>query len=251
MPTNNLPEIPQMSADRLTSQLYHLPAIIGRLGLSVANAQSALNADYTENVKELISIVKEIIPKTKPEARTEMESLIKQLAPSRYQFTETTLDFSADLSEAVDVAGSIGLGAGFGAVVINAGVSGDTTASARQRLERDVLFKAPDAVLITLGGNDLKNGVAKDHAFENLRIIVNSIQNTGAGVIIGGIKFPIRDRGFGSAYRKLAEDTGAILIPNIFEGIMGNRKLLSDPIHPNDAGYKLIAERFYEAMLQL
>ena len=123
MPTNNLPEIPEMSADRLTSQLYHLPAIIGRLGLSVANAQSALNADYTENVKELISIVKEIIPKTKPEARAEIESLIKQLAPSRYQFTETTLDFSADLSEAVDVAGSIGLGAGFGAVVINAGVS--------------------------------------------------------------------------------------------------------------------------------
>jgi lysophospholipase L1-like esterase len=138
-----------------------------------------------------------------------------------------------------------------GRPVINAGVSGDTTASARQRLERDVLFKAPDAVLITLGGNDLKNGVARDRAFENLRIIVNSIQNTGAGVIIGGIKFPIRDRGFGSAYRKLAEDTGAILIPNIFEGIMGNRKLMSDPIHPNGAGYKLIAERFYEAMLQL
>ena len=138
-----------------------------------------------------------------------------------------------------------------GKTVINAGVSGDTTASAMQRLERDVLFNAPDAVLITLGGNDLKNGVAKERAFENLRIIVNSIQNTGAKVIIGGIKFPIRDRGFGSAYQKLAEDTGAILIPNIFEGLMGNRKLMSDPIHPNDAGYKIIAERFYEAMLQL
>ncbi len=138
-----------------------------------------------------------------------------------------------------------------GRTVINAGVSGDTTASAMQRLERDVLFKAPDAVLITLGGNDLKNGVARDRAFENLRMIVNSIQNTGAKVIIGGIKFPIRDRGFGSAYQKLAGDTGAILIPNIFEGIMGNRKLMSDPIHPNDAGYKIIAERFYEALLQL
>ena len=149
------------------------------------------------------------------------------------------MDYPSQLSEMI------------GQPVINAGVSGDTTDSARQRLERDVLFKAPDAVLITLGGNDLKNGVAKDRAFENLRIIVNSIQNTGAQVIIGGIKFPIRDRGFGSAYRKLAEDTGAILIPNIFEGIMGNRKLMSDPIHPNDAGYKIIAERFYEAMLQL
>jgi len=134
--------------------------------------------------------------------------------------------------------------------VINAGVSGDTTARALQRLARDVLSKSPDLVLITLGGNDLKNGIAKDLAFENLRIIVESIQETGAKVILGGIKFPIRDRGFGRAYQKLADDTGAVLIPNIFEGIMGNRKLMSDPIHPNDEGYKVIAERFYEAILQ-
>ena len=137
-----------------------------------------------------------------------------------------------------------------GKSVINAGLPGDTTAGAMQRLERDVLIKAPDIVLITLGGNDLKNGVAKERAFENLRIIVESIQNTGAKVILGGLKIPIRDRGFGRAYQKLADDTGAILIPNMLEGIMGNRNLMSDPIHPNDAGYKIIAERFYQAMVR-
>jgi acyl-CoA thioesterase-1 len=135
--------------------------------------------------------------------------------------------------------------------VINAGESGDTTARALQRLERDVLSKSPDIVLITLGGNDLKNGVARDAAFENLKAIVESIQITGARVIVGGLSFPIRDRGFGKAYQELADETGAVLIPNILEGIMGNRKLMSDPIHPNDAGYKIIAERFYEAILQL
>ena len=133
--------------------------------------------------------------------------------------------------------------------VINAGVSGDTTARALQRLERDVLSKSPDFVLITLGGNDLKNGVARDVAFDNLKIIVDSIQETGARVIIGGLSFPIRDRGFGRAYRELADETDADLIPNIFKGIMGNRRFMSDPIHPNDAGYKLIAERFYEALI--
>lgn len=137
-----------------------------------------------------------------------------------------------------------------GTPVINAGVPGDTTARALQRLERDVLSKLPDLVLITLGGNDLKNGVAKDRAFQNLRIIVESIQNTGARVILGGIKFPIRDRGFGRAYQELSEETGAVLITNIFDGIMGNRKLMSDPIHPNDEGYQIIAERFHEAMRQ-
>ena len=133
--------------------------------------------------------------------------------------------------------------------VINAGVSGDTTARALQRLERDVLAKSPDLVLITLGGNDLKNGVGRGVAFDNLKTIVDSIQETGARVIIGGLSFPIRDRGFGRAYQELADETGAVLIPNIFEGIMGNRKFMSDPIHPNDAGYKLIAERFYEALI--
>lgn len=133
--------------------------------------------------------------------------------------------------------------------VINAGVPGDTTGRALMRLERDVISKNPDIVLITLGGNDLKNGVSKDTAFRNLREIVESIQKQGATVIIGGLKFPLQDRGFGKGYQELADQTGAVLISNIFEGIMGNRKLMSDPIHPNDAGYKMIAQQFYEAMV--
>jgi len=133
--------------------------------------------------------------------------------------------------------------------VINAGVPGDTTARALQRLERDVLAYSPDVVLITLGGNDLKNGIAGDIAFNNLKMIVDLIHNQGARVIIGGLHIPFRDRGFGRGYQKLAAETGAVLIPDILEGIMGNRKLMSDPIHPNDAGYKIMAERFYKAML--
>ena len=66
---------------------------------------------------------------------------------------------------------------------------------------------------------------------------------------ICGLQFPFRDRGYGKCYQELADETGAILIPDIFKGIMGKRKLMSDAIHPNDAGYKIIAQRFYEAML--
>jgi lysophospholipase L1-like esterase len=134
--------------------------------------------------------------------------------------------------------------------VINAGVPGDTTAGALQRLEEDVLSKSPDIVLITLGGNDLKNGVSKKTAFANLRSIVTSIQNIGGRVIIGGLKFPLRDRGYGQGYAELAEETGADLIPDIFEGIMGNQKLMSDPIHPNDEGYKRMAQKFLDAVMR-
>ena len=132
--------------------------------------------------------------------------------------------------------------------VINAGASGDTTASALTRLQRDVLSRSPDMVLITLGGNDLKNGVAKDIAFKNLKRIVESIQGQGARVIIGGLRFPLRDRGFARGYKDLADQTGAVLIPDIFKDIIGNRSLMSDPIHPNGNGYKIMAQRFLEAM---
>ena len=141
------------------------------------------------------------------------------------------------------------LGEMLGREVINAGVPGDTTASALNRIERDVLSESPGLVLITLGGNDLKNGVSANDALRNLITIVETLQENNARVIVGGLKFPLRDRGYGKAYAELASQTGIILIPHILEGIMGNRSLMSDPIHPNDDGYALMAERFYKAVL--
>jgi acyl-CoA thioesterase-1 len=132
--------------------------------------------------------------------------------------------------------------------VINAGVPGDTTARALKRLQQDVLARSPDLVLITLGGNDLKNGVAKDTAFNNLQHIVESILGQGGRVIVGGLKFPLRDRGFAKGYRDLADQTGVVLLPDIFKDIMGNRKLMRDPIHPNGDGYRIMAQSFLDAM---
>ena len=132
--------------------------------------------------------------------------------------------------------------------VINAGVPGDTTASALERLEEDVLSRSPRIVLITLGGNDLKNRVPRETTFGNLRTIVKSIQDMGALVIVAGIDIPFWGRGFGNAYEELCDELGAVLIPNIFEGVMRKRKLMSDPIHPNDAGYAIFAQKFYEKM---
>lgn len=135
-----------------------------------------------------------------------------------------------------------------GRPVINAGATGDTTARALQRLEKDVLSRSPRIVLITLGGNDLKNRIPRKTAFENLKQIVAAIQKAGALVIVGGIDLPVFGRGFGKGYESVATETGAILIPNILEGIFGNRGLMSDPIHPNDDGYAKMAGRFYAAI---
>ena len=134
-----------------------------------------------------------------------------------------------------------------GLPVINAGVPGDTTSSALKRLD-GLLDTQPRVVLITLGGNDLKNGISRQTAFDNLRSIIRTIQAEGALVVIGGIDIPFYGKGFGDAYRELAEDTGSVLSPNVFAGIMGTRSLMSDPIHPNGQGYAVMAQHFYRAL---
>ena len=132
--------------------------------------------------------------------------------------------------------------------VINAGVPGDTTARALERLQEDVLDQLPRIVLITLGGNDLKNGIRNDAAFKNLKAIIEAVQAKGGLVILGGVKFIVLDKGYGDMYKKLAKETDIILIPNILKGLVGKDKYMSDPIHPNGEGYTIMAELFYEAM---
>jgi lysophospholipase L1-like esterase len=135
-----------------------------------------------------------------------------------------------------------------GKPVINAGRSGDTTVSALARLDRDVLSRSPRIVLITLGGNDLMRGMDRQQAFGNLKAIVTTIQARGALVIIGGIEAPIWGRGFEEGYRQVSKETGAVLIPDVLKGIMGNPNLMHDAIHPNDSGYAAMAGHFHEAM---
>jgi len=132
--------------------------------------------------------------------------------------------------------------------VINTGVPGDTTASALARLQEDVLDQSPRIVLITLGGNDLKNGVHKNVAFDNLKTIIMAIQAEGALVVLGGVKFIVLDKGYGEMYKKLAKETDIILVPNVLKGLIGKDKYMSDPIHPNGEGYTIMAERFHKAI---
>ena len=185
----------------------------------------------------------------KPEAKPEQQ--LGQVASTRSSpeiiicFGDS-LTFGTGASKGMDYPSQ--LAKMIGIAVINKGIPGDTTSSALWRLKRDVLSKNPDIVLITLGGNDLINGVSKDIAFGNLKQIVQSIQKQGAKVIIGGLSWPGMDRGFGKGYEDLAQQTGALLIPDIFTAIADNPVLMSDPIHPNNSGYLIIARRFSNAI---
>ena len=135
-----------------------------------------------------------------------------------------------------------------GVEIINSGVSGDTTADGLARLEADVLDYEPDVVLITLGGNDLKNRVRVDKARANLAEIIRGIQAAGAMVVLGGIDIPLYGKGYAQMYESLARQTGSVLIPNILDGLFGHSEFMSDSIHPNDKGYEIMAGYFYEAL---
>ncbi len=135
-----------------------------------------------------------------------------------------------------------------GIEIINSGVSGNTTAGGPARLEEDVLAFEPDVVLITLGGNDLKNRVSVETARANLLNIVQRIQAAGTMVVLGGIDIPLYGKGYVQMYESLARQTGSVLVPNILEDLFGNPKLMSDSIHPNDKGYEIMAGYFYKAL---
>ena len=134
-----------------------------------------------------------------------------------------------------------------GKPVINMGVPGETTADALKRLDY-VLVENPRIVIVTLGGNDMRKKVLKEQAFNNLKTIVGRIQEQGALVVIGGINVPFFGSKYGDAYEKLARETGSLLVPNVFEGIITNKSLMSDPIHPNGKGYRLMAEAFHQVI---
>jgi acyl-CoA thioesterase-1 len=189
------------------------------------------------------------VSELKPEA--ELEHRSGRVAPTRSNTKiiicfGDSLTFGTGASKGMDYPSQ--LAKMLGRPVLNKGIPGDTTSSALLRLRRDVLSKNPDIVLITLGINDLINGVPTDIALGNLKQIVQTIQNQGARVIIGGLSFPEIDRRLGKGFRDLARQTGAVLVSDIFTAIADNPVLMSDPIHPNNYGYRIVARRFHDVI---
>jgi acyl-CoA thioesterase-1 len=127
--------------------------------------------------------------------------------------------------------------------VINAGRRGDTTARGLARLEKDVLERNPRLVIVLFGGNDFLRRLPLARARKNLEEIIKRIQQHGAMVVLVGMRLGLFTDDYGPIYKKLAKQYGALLVPRALKGILSDPKLKSDSIHPNSAGYRLMAER--------
>lgn len=135
--------------------------------------------------------------------------------------------------------------------VINAGRRGDTAAQALARLSGAVLSRNPRLVIVLLGGNDFLRRVPPEQTRKSLEEIVRRIQAAGAMVAIAGMRLGLFSDELGPIFEATADKFNAIYIAQVMKGILTDSGLRSDPIHPNSAGYRLIAERIAEKIKPL
>jgi acyl-CoA thioesterase I len=157
-----------------------------------------------------------------------------------YGLDDLTLAFPARLEEELRAAGH-------DVTVQDAGISGDTTAGGRSRLDWSMADN-PDAVIVALGGNDGLRAVDPDVTYDNLKAILERLETEGVPVLLTGMLAPPnlgREYGdrFFSAYQRLAKEYDVVFFPFFLEGVAGEAALnQADRIHPNPDGVTRIVE---------
>ena len=141
-------------------------------------------------------------------------------------------------------------------LIINAGVSGDTTSSGRSRLDWSV-GPDTDAVILELGANDMLRGIKVDAVRSNLDAIVKALKARSLPVLIVGMQAaPNLGKEYGKAFNAIYPDLAAqydmLLYPFFLDGVAGSAGLNQpDGIHPTAAGVDLIVERILPKVEEL
>lgn len=140
-------------------------------------------------------------------------------------------------------------------VVVNAGLSGDTSAGGLRRVNW-LLRRPVDILFLELGGNDGLRGIQPATTRSNLQQIIERTRekNPGLRVVIAGMRMPENmgqefTRSFEEVFLELARENKATLIPFLLAGVAGDPKLnLPDLIHPNEQGHQLVAANVWRAL---
>jgi acyl-CoA thioesterase-1 len=137
---------------------------------------------------------------------------------------------------------------GYDVKIINAGVSGDTSAGGKARLAWALADK-PDAVIVELGANDGLRGIEPQVMAANLDAILKGLQKAGVRVLLTGMRAPPNlgpeyVREFDAVFPALAKRYGVPLYPFFLAGVAADPRLNQDDgIHPNPAGVDVIVGR--------
>jgi acyl-CoA thioesterase-1 len=146
---------------------------------------------------------------------------------------------------------------GFGYTVVNASISGDTSASGAARLPALLAAHRPQLVILELGGNDGLRGLPVSQLQQNLADMVERSQRLGAKVLILGMRLPPNygqryNTAFANVFQKVADASGAVLLPFLLQGAGGVPSMMQeDGIHPNARAQPLLLENIWPSLQPL
>jgi acyl-CoA thioesterase-1 len=129
--------------------------------------------------------------------------------------------------------------------VINAGVSGNTTAQGLARVKRDVLSKNPRIVIILLGGNDYLQKIPLATTTKNLQKIIDMV-NDGKRKIYLGREYPVWNEQVENMFTTLASSNNIEQIGYSWDGVWDVS--IDGGVHPNAKGYEILAEHFFNTL---
>jgi acyl-CoA thioesterase-1 len=145
---------------------------------------------------------------------------------------------------------------GIAAEIVNAGVSGDTATGGLARLDWSVP-DGIDAVIVSLGGNDMLRGIEPKVTREALDAIVRRLKERGIAVLLAGMRAPPNMgphyvQAFEAIYPDLAAKHGVVFYPFILDGVAADQRMNQrDGIHPNEAGVNAIVAGILPKVLEL
>lgn len=142
---------------------------------------------------------------------------------------------------------------GFAYDVINAGVSGDTSAGGLRRVEW-ILKNQPRLVILELGANDGLRGQPLKETYDNLNAIIKGLKAKGVIVVLAGMRLPLNygddyTQEFSDLYVRLAQEHDVSFIPFFLEGVATHRYLnQGDGIHPTAEGYSIVVKNVWRTL---
>jgi len=134
--------------------------------------------------------------------------------------------------------------------VVRAGVPGEVTSQALERLPAALDEHAPRLLLLCIGGNDFLRRLGNPQAERNVREMVKLARSRGVGVLLIGTPEPGFTVSPPAFYAGIAKEFRVPYEPSIIGEVLKDRALKADPIHPNARGYRVIAERLAERLKQ-
>lgn len=139
---------------------------------------------------------------------------------------------------------------GYNWMLINAGISGETSTGVLSRIKW-ILAQKPDIVILETGANDGLRGIPINVIRDNISKSVEILQESNVKVVLAGMQIvqnlgPEYTSAFAKIYRDISKEKNCILIPFFLKGVAGDPSLnQEDTIHPNESGHRIIAKTVY------